>query len=96
MSLCSRDLAVNLARPAVSGEQAGQPAATVERNQAAGAMAAAIAALPPPQRLAIILHRLEDLPSDDMADITASTVAAARSHLFRGRRTLTRTLAAWR
>jgi RNA polymerase sigma-70 factor, ECF subfamily len=76
--------------------QAGQPAVTAERNQTAGAVAAAIAALPPPQRLAIVLHHLEGLPNGDIADITASTVPAVRSHLFRGRRTLTKTLAAWR
>jgi RNA polymerase sigma-70 factor (ECF subfamily) len=83
MNLCGRDLALKLARPAVSGEQAGQPAATVERNQAVDVAAAAIAALPPPQRLTIVLHHLEGLPSDDIADIAASTVPAVRSHLFR-------------
>jgi len=77
-------------------EPGGQPAAMAERSQTASAVAAAIAALPPAQRLAIVLHHLEGLPNDDIADITASTVPAVRSHLFRGRRTLTRTLAAWR
>jgi RNA polymerase sigma-70 factor (ECF subfamily) len=74
----------------------GQPAAVIERNQTVDAVAAAIAALPLPQRLVIVLHHLEGLPNDEVADITASTVPAVRSHLFRGRRTLTRTLAAWR
>lgn len=73
-----------------------QPAETIERNQTVEAVAAAIAALPPPQRLAIVLHHLEGLPNDEVADITASTVPAVRSHLFRGRRTLARTLGAWR
>ena len=74
----------------------GHPAAMVERNQTVGEVAAAITALPPSQRRAIVLHHREGLPNDDIADITASTVPAVRGHLIRGRRTPTRTLAAWR
>ena len=60
------------------------------------AVTAAVAALPPAQRVAIVLHHFEGLPTAEVAEITGSTVPAVRSHLFRGRRTLTRTLQEWR
>jgi RNA polymerase sigma-70 factor (ECF subfamily) len=75
---------------------AGEPAQDVERELTADAVTAAVAALPPPQRVAIVLHHFEGLPNQDIARITGSTVPAVRSHLFRGRRTLTRTLQEWR
>ncbi|HEY5362541.1 MAG TPA: RNA polymerase sigma factor [Streptosporangiaceae bacterium] len=74
----------------------GGPAADVERDQAAGAVTAAVAALPAPQRVAILLHHFEGLPNGEVARLTGSTVPAVRSHLFRGRRTLAKTLADWR
>jgi len=75
---------------------AEEPAREVERGLTADAVTAAVAALPPPQRVAIVLHHFEGLPNQDIARITGSTVPAVRSHLFRGRRTLTRTLQEWR
>ena len=48
------------------------------------------------QRVAIVLHHLEGLPNEEVARITGSTVAAVRSHLFRGRRTLGKVLQEWR
>jgi RNA polymerase sigma-70 factor (ECF subfamily) len=73
-----------------------EPAHDVERDLTVDAVTAAVAALPPPQRVAIVLHHFEGLPNDEIARITGSTVPAVRSHLFRGRRTLTRTLEDWR
>jgi RNA polymerase sigma-70 factor, ECF subfamily len=75
---------------------AEEPAREVERDLTVDAVTAAVAALPPPQRVAIVLHHFEGLPNQDIARITGSTVPAVRSHLFRGRRTLTRTLQEWR
>jgi RNA polymerase sigma-70 factor, ECF subfamily len=75
---------------------AEEPSRGVERNLTADAVTAAVAALPPPQRVAIVLHHFEGLPNKEIARITASTVPAVRSHLFRGRRTLTKTLQQWR
>jgi DNA-directed RNA polymerase specialized sigma24 family protein len=46
--------------------------------------------------VAIVLHHFEGLSNEEVACITGSTVAAVRSNLFRGRRTLTRTLQDWR
>lgn len=78
------------------GVPGADPAVNAERNQAIDAVAAAVAALPPPQRVAIVLHHLEGLPKDEIARITSSPVPAVRSYLFRGRRTLAMTLAEWR
>ena len=72
------------------------PALDAERDLTVDAVTAAVAALPPPQRVAIVLHHFEGLPNEEVARITGSTVAAVRSHLFRGRRTLTKMLQEWR
>jgi RNA polymerase sigma-70 factor (ECF subfamily) len=72
------------------------PARDVERGLTVDAVTAAVAALPPPQRVAIVLHHFEGLANEEVARIMGTTVAAVRSHLFRGRRTLTKTLQDWR
>jgi RNA polymerase sigma-70 factor (ECF subfamily) len=77
-------------------DSAEGPAGDVERNLTVDAVTAAVAALPAPQRVAIVLHHFEGLSNEEVARITGSTVAAVRSNLFRGRRTLTRTLQDWR
>jgi RNA polymerase sigma-70 factor, ECF subfamily len=72
------------------------PDQQTERNLTVDAVTDAVIALPPPQRIAIVLRHFEGLPLAEIADITGSTVPAVRSHLFRGRRTLSTTLAEWR
>jgi RNA polymerase sigma-70 factor (ECF subfamily) len=72
------------------------PADQVVRTQAADAVTAAIAGLPPPQRAALVLHQFEGLTYAEIAEITASTIPAVRSHLHRARRTLASTLRDWR
>jgi RNA polymerase sigma factor (sigma-70 family) len=57
---------------------------------------AAVAALPPPQRVVIVLHHFEGLPSKEIALITGSSGPAVRNHLLQGRRTLAKTLADWK
>ena len=79
----------------VSDARAG-PGQQAERNLTVNAVTDAVIALPPPQRVAIVLRHFEGLPLAEIADITGSTVPAIRSHLFRGRRTLSTTLAEWR
>ncbi|MEP7022436.1 MAG: RNA polymerase sigma factor [Actinomycetota bacterium] len=78
------------------GDSRHEPARYVERDLTVDAVTNAITALPAPQRIAIVLHHFEGLPNAEIARITGSTVPAVRSHLFRGRRTLTRTLQEWR
>lgn len=56
------------------------------------AVAAAVAALPPAQRIALVLHHFEGLPYADVATITGTTIPEVRSQLFQVRRTLAATL----
>ncbi len=77
-------------------DQAPDPGDTAVQRRAADAVINAITTLPPPQRVAIVLHHLEGLPNAEVARITGSTVPAVRSQLFRGRRTLGKILQDWR
>ena len=79
----------------VSDEDAG-PAAEAERARTIDAVSAAVAALPPAQRMTVVLHHFEGLPYQQVAQITGMTVPAVRSHLYRGRRALAESLAEWR
>jgi RNA polymerase sigma-70 factor, ECF subfamily len=76
-----------------AGDEPGQQ---TERDLTVDAVTEAVAALPPPQRIAIVLRHFEGLSNAEIARITASTIPAVRSHLFRGRRTLSQTLKHWR
>ena len=77
-------------------DPAPDPGDEAVQRRAADAVINAIIELPPPQRVAIVLHHLEGLPNAEVARITGSTVPAVRSHLFRGRRTLGKLLQEWR
>ena len=72
------------------------PADSTSRQQSAEAVATAVSLLPTPQRIAIVLHHFEGLSYAEIASITATSVPAVRSHLFRARRTLAATLGQWR
>jgi RNA polymerase sigma-70 factor (ECF subfamily) len=73
-----------------------EPSQQTERDLTVDAVTNAVTALPPPQRVAIVLHHFEGLSNAEIARITGSSVPAVRSHLFRGRRTLSQTLQEWR
>lgn len=73
-----------------------EPAAQAERNFAVDAVTDALAALPFPQRAAVVLHHFEGLSYVEVAEVTHSSVPAVRSHLFRARRTLGTKLREWR
>jgi RNA polymerase sigma-70 factor (ECF subfamily) len=73
-----------------------EPAQRTERDLTVDAVTDAVTALPPPQRIAIVLRHFEGLSNAEIARITTSTIPAVRSHLFRGRRTLSQTLEQWR
>lgn len=60
-----------------------------------GHVASAITALPPAQRIVLVLHHFEGLSYADVAIITDSTVPDVRRLLFRGRRTMAATLGQW-
>jgi RNA polymerase sigma-70 factor (ECF subfamily) len=78
------------------GDAGDEPGRRVERDMTVDAVADAVTALPPPQRIAIVLRHFEGLSNAEIARITGSSVPAVRSHLYRGRRTLSQTLAEWR
>ncbi|MEO7262624.1 MAG: RNA polymerase sigma factor [Jatrophihabitantaceae bacterium] len=67
-----------------------------ERNQTVDAVTDAIQALPPAQRVVVVLHHLEGLSYAEVATVTASSVPAVRSQLYRARRALGSALAQWR
>jgi RNA polymerase sigma-70 factor (ECF subfamily) len=69
---------------------------TFERNETVDAVTGAIQALPPAQRVVVVLHHLEGLSYADVATVTASSVPAVRSQLYRARRALGTALAEWR
>jgi RNA polymerase sigma-70 factor (ECF subfamily) len=73
-----------------------EPSQHTERDLTVDAVTDAVTALPPPQRVAIVLRHFEGLSNAEIARITGSSIPAVRSHLFRGRRTLSKTLAEWR
>ena len=72
------------------------PISRPARETACGAradrVAAVVAALPPPQRTAIVLHHFEGLSHDEVARVTSRPVPAVREDLLRGRRGIARTL----
>lgn len=53
----------------------------------------AIADLPEPQRIAIVLRRYENLPYEEISKVLNTSVSAVKSHLFRARTTLKKELA---
>jgi RNA polymerase sigma-70 factor (ECF subfamily) len=77
-------------------DAADDPGQQIERDLTVDAVTDAVTALPPPQRVAIVLRHFEGLSNAEIARITGSTIPAVRSHLFRGRRTLSQTLEEWR
>src|SRR5580704_19547483 len=62
----------------------------IERSKA---VAAAVQALPPLQREALVLAEYEELPLDEIARATGADLAAVKSRLHRARQNLRRVLA---
>jgi RNA polymerase sigma-70 factor (ECF subfamily) len=77
-------------------DPAAEPAAQAERNLAVDAVTDALRALPFSQRVVLVLHHFEGLSYAEVAQVTGSTEASVRSHLFRARRALGTTLQEWR
>lgn len=72
------------------------PAEAAIGSAQATAVRTAIASLPMPQRVALVLNEYEGLSYAEIAKITQTSVPAVRSQLFRARRSLARTLEEWR
>jgi RNA polymerase sigma-70 factor, ECF subfamily len=62
-------------------------------RERAAVVAEAVAALPPLQREALILHEYEDLKLEEIAAITGVETGAVKARLFRARETLRKRLA---
>lgn len=77
-------------------DTAPEPAEQAERDLTLDAVTDALLALPFPQRVVIVLHHFEGLSYAEVAAVTGSTEPAVRSHLFRARRALGKTLEEWR
>lgn len=77
-------------------DESGNPATQAEQILRNGAINRAIAQLPPPQRIVVVLHHIEGLPYSEVAKVTRSTVPSVRSNLFRARRMLAQALQDWR
>jgi RNA polymerase sigma-70 factor (ECF subfamily) len=71
------------------------PETEVLRGEVAGAVAAAIAALPESQREVLILAHYEQLSLAEIAEVTELEIGAVKSRLQRARATLRETLAAY-
>ncbi len=74
-------------------DRAPDPEARLQQEQTAAAVRAAIAALPPRQRMAVVLSRLEGLSYEEIAAALDCSVSSVESLLFRARQALARILA---
>jgi RNA polymerase sigma-70 factor, ECF subfamily len=68
------------------------PEARLQHEQTAAAVRAAIAALPPRQRMAVILSRFEGLSYEEIAATLECSISSVESLLFRARQGLARFL----
>lgn len=71
---------------------APDPEARLQHEQTAAAVRAAIAALPPRQRMAVVLSRFEGLSYEEIAAALECSISSVESLLFRARQGLARSL----
>ncbi len=69
-----------------------RPDEALEGAQLRSAVRAAVGALPPRQRMAVVLSRFEDLSYEQIADALHCSVSSVESLLFRARRALEQAL----
>jgi RNA polymerase sigma-70 factor, ECF subfamily len=73
-------------------DSAPDPEARLQCEQTAAAVRAAIAALPPRQRMAVVLSRFEGLSYEEIASTLECSISSVESLLFRARQGLARSL----
>jgi len=83
----------NAGAPEPAAEEGEGPGAALDRSELREAVRAAVASLPEPQRTALLLHRFEHCPYDEVAATLGLSLAALKSLLFRARENLKRRLA---
>lgn len=71
------------------------PERRLEQEQTAAAVHAALAALPPRQRMVVVLARFEGLSYQEIATALDCSISSVESLLFRARQALARTLSGW-
>jgi RNA polymerase sigma-70 factor, ECF subfamily len=67
---------------------AGLPGHLREQSERAGRLWAALSALSPKKRVVVVLHDLEELPCEDIAQVIDTKLGTVRSRLRDGRREL--------
>ncbi|MFJ4851552.1 RNA polymerase sigma factor, partial [Streptomyces sp. NPDC088733] len=72
------------------------PARAAEHDALSDALAGALSALEPQQRICWILRELHGLRYAQIAHVTGTTEQTVRGRLFRARRTLKEALGTWR
>ena len=72
-----------------------QPDSELLQDELRAAVDKAIAALPEPQRMAVVLRRYEQMPYEEIAKVLDLSVSAVKSLLFRARTTLRDALAGY-
>ncbi|MFG3365572.1 RNA polymerase sigma factor [Streptomyces sp. NPDC090032] len=73
-----------------------QPAQAAEEDALAGALADALGALEPRQRVCWILRELHGLPYEEIAQVTGTSQQTVRGRLYRARRSLKEMMGPWR
>ncbi|MEU8487135.1 sigma-70 family RNA polymerase sigma factor [Streptomyces sp. NPDC048641] len=72
------------------------PAQAAEEDALAGALADALGALEPRQRVCWILRELHGLPYEEIAQVTGTSQQTVRGRLYRARRSLKEMMGPWR
>lgn len=76
-------------------DESALPSAACELSERAAAVRRAIATLPEDLRVSLTLAEYEDRSMADIAEITQSSIKAVESRLYRARKELRTSLAAW-
>lgn len=71
------------------------PAHEAREHELRAAVDAALATLPAKQSMALVLHRFEGLPHEEIARVLGTSVPSVKSLIFRAREELRKKLAAW-
>jgi RNA polymerase sigma-70 factor (ECF subfamily) len=74
-------------------DRSPDPEARLQHEQTAAAVRAAIAELPPRQRMAVVLSRFEGLSYEEIASALECSISSVESLLFRARQALANSLA---
>lgn len=69
-------------------DEANVPAALVERNQLRAGITRALAQLPPTLREAFVMHYVDDIPYETMAELLDASVSALKMRTLRAREAL--------